>query len=74
MSRGAGFQNASPQIFVIENNVSKPTANAAATIAYCPARSPACTSESFAKNPDSGGIPASDIAGTRNSRAKSGCD
>ena len=75
---GAGFQKTSAQIFVMENKVSNPTAKAttAKTVAHQPnmvsPAKPAFTTANLAKNPESGGIPPSDMAGMKNNSARSG--
>ena len=58
---------------VIEYIVSNPTARATAAIQYCWLSTDALITNSFAQNPDSGGKPASEKAGTKNSAASSGC-
>jgi hypothetical protein len=70
---GRGFQNASFQIFIIENSVSSPTPARSATIILARS-SPARTSASFAKKPDSGGSPASDSAGNQEQHRQPGLE
>ena len=70
---GWSFQNASAQIFVIENIVRSPTAKATKATNPCPSSRAALTSRNLAQNPEKGGIPVSDRAPNRNARATQRC-
>ena len=67
---GSFFQNTSAQILIIEYSVSKPTRSAIPATRYSLASRLARTTMNLAKKPDSGGMPASDRAGIRNSNAR----
>ena len=71
-SSGRAFQKALSQILVIEKTVSKPTTSATPARTNSSRSTEAWISRSFAQKPDSGGKPASENAGTKNSAASSG--
>ena len=71
-SSGRAFQKAFSQILVIEKTVSRPTSSATPARTNSSLSIEAWISSSFAQKPDSGGKPASENAGTKNSAASSG--
>ena len=71
-SSGCRFQNASAQIFVMEKSVNTPTSRAIDVTAHACASKPALITASLAQNPDKGGMPPSENAGTKNNAASQG--